>query len=134
MYSHIDRLLRETKLVKRSITSCKCRTTIIITIPWSSNGSLDQEILQVVGKLNVQRSVCTSVTRPCPEGFHTTTTLRKNSFNIITVALPRKARHSKPSTPFSLFHINSIPFRLSQCCHPCQKKILLSQKRDLFSR
>jgi hypothetical protein len=114
-------------MVKRSMTSYKCRTTIIIIIiiitsPWSSNGSFDQEILQVVCNLNVQCSVGTSANGLCPDGVHTTTTLRKNSFNIITVVIPRKARHSKPSTPFSIFHINSIPFRLSQCCFPCQKK------------
>jgi len=139
-----DRLLREKKMVKRSKTSCKWRTTIIIIIititiiiksPWNINGSFDQEILQLVCNLNVQCSVCTSATGLCPDGVQNIT-LRKNSFNIITVVIPRKARHSKPSTPFLLFHINSITFRLSlsQCCHPCQKKIFLSQKRDFFSR
>ena len=53
---------------------------------------------------------------------------RKNSFNIITVVISRKARHSKPSIPFSFFHINSKHFHLSQCCHPCQKFIYFCHK------
>jgi hypothetical protein len=112
---------------RRSMTLCKCRTaitTIIITSPWSGNGSIDQEFLHVVWNLNAQCSACKSATGLRPDGIHTTTTLRKNSFNIITVVIPCKARHSKPSTPFtpfSIFHVNSIHFRLSHCCYPCQK-------------
>ena len=120
-----------------ALTSCKWRTAIIIIItsPWSSNGSFDQEILQILWNLNVQCVVCKSATGLCPDGVHTITTLRKNSFNIITVVIPRKARHSKPSTPFLVYHIHSIPFRLSHnALIPFKKKkiIILSQKRDLF--
>ena len=80
----------------------------------------------------VQCSVYTSATGLCPDGVHTVRTSRKNSFNIITVVIQRKARHSKPFTPFSLFLINSIPFFSPNVVIRVKKNIFVTREGLVF--